>query len=115
MVLSFVKECGGKLLWLNLLKHMTSRRGSVRTTKGIGHPVLEDALHTQVCDTLVGTHPYTCLRSGRDGRVGGVGPRHLLNTSALELVHVPEAGAGLVLIEVRGQLRAIPSLHTSSC
>lgn len=74
----------------------------------------QDALHTQVCDTLVDTHPYAGLRSGRDRRVGGVGPRHLINTSALELVHLREAGAGHMPIEVERTIESPPPLHTSS-
>lgn len=70
---------------------------------------------TPKCVTLVDTHPYAGLRSGRDGRVGGVEPRHLVNTSALELVHLPEAGAGHVPIEVERTIESPPpSLHTSS-
>lgn len=66
----------------------------------------QNALHTQVCDTLVGTHPYTCLRSVRDGRVGGVEPRHLVSTSGLELVLLPGAEAGHVPSEVERTIQS---------
>lgn len=72
----------------------------------------QNALHTQVCDTLVGTHPYTCLRSVGDGESGWGEARHLVSTSALELVLLPEAEAGRVSSEMERTVQSLSPLYT---